>query len=68
MIGLTTLYFAAELGTSLVTHSLALEAEAFHVLSDLLALITGYYAQQCAKAKPSDTATFGLARAEVLGQ
>jgi zinc transporter 1 len=63
----TALFFAVEVAAGLSLHSLALLADAMHMLSDLLALLLGYYASRAALRGPSEDATFGGVRMEVVG-
>ncbi|KAM3567895.1 hypothetical protein VYU27_009969 [Nannochloropsis oceanica] len=67
MMLLTSVYLVAELAISVVTGSLALRADSFHMLSDVMALGTAWWAQVLAKKGPNDKATFGWGRAEVIG-
>lgn len=66
MIILTFSYFVVELVVGNITKSLALVADAFHMLSDLIALIIALIVVRVAKRR-SDINTFGWVRAEVVG-
>ncbi len=44
MLGLSFVYFMAEISIGVYASSLALIADAFHVLTDVVALAIGYYA------------------------
>nr|CDS35216.2 Zrc1p [Hymenolepis microstoma] len=57
----------AELITGYWCHSLALVADAFHMISDFMALIVGLVATRIAKKPKSSRNTFGWQRAEVMG-
>ena len=65
VIGVSALFFVAELVTAIMTRSLALEADAFHMLSDVLAMLTGFFAAKLAQRPPTLKATFGWSRDEV---
>ena len=67
MIFLTGIMFLAELITGFVTKSLSLQSDAFHMLSDEASLIIGLVAHRISKKPPTNSMTFGYARAEVLG-
>jgi cation diffusion facilitator family transporter len=67
MLILTGIFFVAELVTGFITKSLALQSDAFHMLSDELSLIIGLVAHKMSKKKPTKRMTFGYARAGVLG-
>jgi len=69
MLFFTLVLFAAELAVGLVTNSLALVSDAFHMASDCLSLGIGLAALQMAKrnAQPGSRYSYGLARAEVIG-
>ncbi|CAF1665825.1 unnamed protein product, partial [Adineta ricciae] len=66
MMTLTFSYFVVELVVGNITNSLALVADAFHMLSDLIALAIGLIVVRIAKRR-SDINTFGWVRAEVVG-
>jgi cation diffusion facilitator family transporter len=67
MIGLNGIVFAAELITGFITHSLSLQSDAWHMLSDEASLIIGLVAHQMSKRPRSETMNFGFGRLEVLG-
>ena len=67
MIVLNALVFLAELITGYITKSLALQSDAWHMLSDEASLIVGLIAHQLGKRMPTKEMTFGWARMEVLG-
>lgn len=60
-------YMLAELITGYFVHSLALIADAFHMLSDFVSLIVGVVATRIAKKPKSSKNTFGWQRSEVMG-
>ncbi|MGC4934697.1 cation diffusion facilitator family transporter [Gordonia sp. DT30] len=60
-------YFAVELGVGVAVDSLALIADAGHMLTDVVALVMGLIALLLARhGKATDTRTFGWHRAEVF--
>eukprot|EP00733_Pompholyxophrys_punicea_P002219 Pompholyxophrys_punicea_v1_NODE_1577_length_639_cov_2.294521.p1 type:complete len:152 gc:universal NODE_1577_length_639_cov_2.294521:468-13(-) len=68
MIVLTSIYFFIELIVGRLKESLALVADSFHMLSDVLALFVALYAINLKHSKNhSSNQTFGFERAEVLG-
>ncbi len=66
MLSLTTTFFMIELVVGYVTNSMALVADSFHMLSDVVALVIAYVSVRMSPKKWSKN-TFGWARAEVLG-
>lgn len=70
MLSLSTAYFLTELIVRILSNSMALAADAFHMLSDVLAMAVGIIAIRAA-ASTGTTAyqhnTYGLQRAELLG-
>jgi cobalt-zinc-cadmium efflux system protein len=67
MVFLNFFVFIAELVTGYLTNSLALQSDAWHMLSDEAGLLIGYFANRLSKRAPTETMTFGWARTEVLG-
>jgi len=67
MTVLTTAYFFVELVWGLAIGSLALVADSMHMLSDLLGMLFGIYALRLSKRPPTETATYGWLRIEVIG-
>jgi cobalt-zinc-cadmium efflux system protein len=65
-LGLTTLYLVAEVVGGLLTNSLALLADAAHMLSDVAALALTFFAIWIAQRPPTSTRTFGYRRVEIL--
>ncbi len=63
---MTGLFFAIEVGGALLSHSLALLADAGHMFTDVGALILAYAAMTLADRSPSGRYSFGLYRAEIL--
>lgn len=66
MFFLTASYFLVEIVVGYVTNSVALVADSFHMLSDVIALVIAFLSVQMSPRKWSKN-TFGWARAEVLG-
>lgn len=66
MFTLTTSFFFIEIIVGYITNSVALVADSFHMLSDVIALIIAFLSVQMSPKKWSKN-TFGWARAEVLG-
>lgn len=66
MLSLTTAFFFVEISVGYITNSMALVADSFHMLSDVVALIIAYVSVRMSPKKWSKN-TFGWARAEVLG-
>jgi len=64
---MTGSFFFVELIVGITIGSLALQADAFHMLSDLAALAMAFYAALISDRKETDTATFGMTRSEIIG-
>jgi hypothetical protein len=64
MLSLTFSFFVVELVVGNITHSLALVADAFHMLSDVISLIIGLLAVRIAKRR-SNMHTYGWAHSEI---
>jgi zinc transporter 1 len=67
MIVFTACICLLEFGFGLWSGSLALFADALHMLGDLLALLVGLFAVRSSKVPRSEMRTFGLARMEIVG-
>ena len=65
-LALTTTFMIAEVVGGLLTGSLALLADAGHMLSDSFSLGLALFAGWLARRPPTSTRTFGLQRAEIL--
>lgn len=63
---LTTSYMVVEIVGGILFNSLALLADAGHMLSDVMALGLSWVALQIGKRAPTDTHTFGFKRTEIL--
>ncbi|CAF4798692.1 unnamed protein product [Rotaria sp. Silwood1] len=66
MLSLTFTYFIIELVVGQITNSVALVADAFHMLSDVISLVIAIAAVRMAK-RSSHKNTYGWVRAEVVG-
>lgn len=66
MLFLTASYMLVELIVGNVTNSMALVADSFHMMSDVLSIIIAYISVRMSP-KSWDKNTFGFARAEVVG-
>ena len=67
VLGLTTTYMLAEVVGGIITGSLALIADAAHMLTDVFGLITALVAIWFAGRPTSRQRTYGYYRAEILG-
>lgn len=65
-LGLTATYMVAEVVGGLVSGSLALLADAGHMLSDVAALGLSLFAMSVARRPPDEKRTYGYARTEIL--
>uniref|UniRef100_A0A914WF79 Solute carrier family 30 member 1 n=1 Tax=Plectus sambesii TaxID=2011161 RepID=A0A914WF79_9BILA len=66
MLGMTFGYFLVEIIVGYMNNSMALVADSFHMLSDVLALCVAFYCMKVSKRR-SQKHTFGWVRAEILG-
>ncbi len=62
----TSVWFVVELAAGFYTNSLALLADAGHMLTDLAALSLSLFALRIAALPPTNTKTYGYLRAEIL--
>ncbi|KAI9755178.1 MAG: hypothetical protein M4579_004374 [Chaenotheca gracillima] len=68
LLGIDSVFFLVELSIGYAVHSLALVADSFHMLNDVLSLCVGLWAVKVAHQKPSSKRyTYGWQRAETLG-
>lgn len=67
MICLNVVFLLAELITGFITHSLSLQSDAFHMISDEASLCIGLAAHKLSKRPPDRKMTFGWTRTEVVG-
>ncbi|KAE8131519.1 cation efflux family-domain-containing protein [Aspergillus pseudotamarii] len=65
VIGISSVFFVAEISIGFYTHSLALVADAFHYLNDLISFIVALVALRTDDAPKS--LSFGWQRAQLLG-
>ncbi|KAI8784003.1 zinc/cadmium resistance protein [Biomphalaria glabrata] len=66
MLIMTASFFLVEIIVGYLTNSIALVADSFHMLSDVVALIVGFASVRISKW-PSKRNTYGWVRAEILG-
>lgn len=68
MLFMTSSFFLVEIIVGYATNSMALVADSFHMLSDIMSLIIGFFALRYSKrSQRTERNTFGWQRAEVLG-
>eukprot|EP00033_Pygsuia_biforma_P002483 GCRY01002753.1.p1 GENE.GCRY01002753.1~~GCRY01002753.1.p1 ORF type:complete len:497 (+),score=128.03 GCRY01002753.1:314-1804(+) len=68
MCGMVFLFFWVELIFGFAYHSLALVADAFHMISDAVSLLVGFTAARLSKkVETEDFLPYGWVRAEILG-
>ncbi|KAF6805283.1 zinc cadmium resistance protein [Colletotrichum sojae] len=67
MLGIDVVFFLVELIAGLVFQSLALTADAFHMLNDIISLCVGLWAVAVARKATTDKYSYGWLRAEILG-
>ncbi|KAI0021184.1 cation efflux protein [Xylariomycetidae sp. FL0641] len=67
MLGIDIVFFLVELVSGFLVHSLALMADAFHMLNDIISLIIGLWAVTVAKKASTKKFSYGWLRAEILG-
>jgi cobalt-zinc-cadmium efflux system protein len=66
VLGLTAIYLIAEVAAGLLTNSLALLADAGHMLTDVLGLGMALFAIRFAQRPATPAKTYGFYRAEIL--
>ncbi|VDK18163.1 unnamed protein product [Anisakis simplex] len=66
MLSMTFMFFIVEMFCGYLSHSMALIADSFHMLSDVMALLIAYVCLKMSE-RSSKKNTFGWVRAEVLG-
>jgi cobalt-zinc-cadmium efflux system protein len=64
VIALVIVFFGLELGGALLAESVVLQADALHLLMDIVALGVSLFAMRLAVQRPTPRFTFGLRRAE----
>ncbi|POS83259.1 hypothetical protein EPUL_004356 [Erysiphe pulchra] len=67
MLIIDIIFLALELAVGIALGSLALMADAFHMLNDIISLSAGLWAVLVAQTSSSDKYSFGYLRAEILG-
>ncbi|EXJ88375.1 CDF family cation efflux system protein [Capronia coronata CBS 617.96] len=67
LLGIDSAFFLVELIVGYSVHSLALVADSFHMLNDVLSLCVGLWAVRVANTESSKMYTYGWQRAETLG-
>ncbi|KAL2021406.1 hypothetical protein VTK56DRAFT_7159 [Thermocarpiscus australiensis] len=67
MLIIDAMFFLLELGVGFAVHSLALMADAFHMLNDIISLLVGLWAVSVARKATTDKFSYGWLRAEILG-
>ncbi|KAK8072568.1 hypothetical protein PG996_005916 [Apiospora saccharicola] len=67
MLAIDVVFFLLELISGFIVGSLALQADAFHMLNDIISLLVGLWAVQVAKRQTTDKYSYGWLRAEILG-
>ena len=66
-LAINALFLVIEVAGGIITHSLALLADAGHMLTDVAALMLALFVTILAEREPTPQRTYGLLRAEVLG-
>jgi zinc transporter 1 len=66
LIGLVFVFFLAELIVGIFANSITLQTDAFHMLTDMLALIIGYASLVILKRKQHHRYTYGWSRTEII--
>ncbi|KAI0857496.1 cation efflux protein [Xylaria cubensis] len=67
MLAIDIAFFLVELISGFLVHSLALMADAFHMLNDIISLIIGLWAVTVATRATTNRFSYGWLRAEILG-
>ncbi|KAK3383698.1 cation efflux protein [Lasiosphaeria ovina] len=67
MLVIDVMFFLLELGVGFAVQSLALMADAFHMLNDIISLLVGLWAVSVASKATTDRFSYGWLRAEILG-
>jgi len=60
MLVLDFMFFCLELGAGFAVHSLALMADAFHMLNDIISLLVGLWAVSVARKATTDRFSYGV--------
>ena len=64
---ITGSFMCIELVFSIFSGSLSLQADSFHMISDLLAILVSWYSHEKSKQTSSNKFTYGLKRFEIIG-
>ncbi|KAF2754099.1 cation efflux protein [Pseudovirgaria hyperparasitica] len=67
LLAIDVAFFLLEIIVGYAVHSLALVADSFHMLNDILTLVVGLWAVKAAQKDRSSSFTYGWKRAETLG-
>ncbi|KAK0729299.1 cation efflux protein [Apiosordaria backusii] len=67
MLVIDVMFFLLELIVGFAVGSLALMADAFHMLNDIISLLVGLWAVSVAQKATTDRFSYGWVRAEILG-
>ncbi|KAK3496754.1 cation efflux protein [Neurospora hispaniola] len=67
MLAIDVMFFLLELSVGLAVGSLALLADSFHMLNDIISLLVGLWALSLTKRATTDQFSYGWLRAEILG-
>lgn len=67
MLAIDIVFFLIEVGVGLAVGSLALMADAFHMLNDIISLVIGLWAVWMSQKPSTDEFSFGFKRYEILG-
>ena len=67
MLAIDIAFFLLELIVGMMVGSLALLADAFHMLNDIISLLVGLWAVSVARKATTDKFSYGWLRAEILG-
>ncbi|KAI1384108.1 cation efflux protein [Hypoxylon trugodes] len=67
MLAIDIVFFLVELISGFLVHSLALMADAFHMLNDIISLAIGLWAVTISKRETTNKFSYGWVRAEILG-
>ncbi|EGY20878.1 cobalt uptake protein COT1 [Verticillium dahliae VdLs.17] len=67
MLAIDVVFFITELTVGLLVKSLALLADAFHMLNDIISLCVGLWAVAVVSKATTDKYSYGWLRAEILG-
>ena len=67
VLAINFLYFVIELISGFYFNSIALKTDAFHMLTDILAISISIYCEYLSKFKRNNRVTFGWNRAKILG-